>query len=29
LFPSIENDAKLLTFDKRLEKEFTEVSKKI
>ena len=29
LFLSIENDAKLLTFDKRLEKEFTEVSKKI
>lgn len=29
LFLSIENDAKLLTFDKKLEKEFTEISKKI
>jgi predicted nucleic acid-binding protein len=29
LFLSIENDAKLLTFDKKLEKAFTQISKKI
>jgi predicted nucleic acid-binding protein len=29
LFLSIENDARLLTFDKKLEKEFVEISKRI
>jgi hypothetical protein len=29
LFLSIENDAQLLTFDKKLEKEFAEISKRV